>query len=336
MAGGKAKTFVFSILPLLLLLLVVEIGLRACHYRYEPRSGYFSLGAVRRAAGEEFDFDRQLIWKLKADSVYPGDSAPPGPRRMRTPPFDNEKKAGVKRVVCLGDSATYGFELGFDQTWPRQLERELYALGITAEVINAGVSGYTSLQGLRYYRRELARLKPDLLITQFGRNDGKVISYLAGSSSYEMGEDKNLRLPHPLIFQAFRFLSYFRTFQLLWSLTDKLNSYFRDPDQQAVRYRVSPEDYRQNLAQLDELQKNNGRLLALIPCHVDWIDNRLKPISNYLPPTEYTVDVCQIMQRAAPQRPQSLFLDDYHFNAAGCRVFAHSLAREIVQKGLLK
>jgi lysophospholipase L1-like esterase len=336
MAGSKLKTLTFSVLPLLLLVLAAELGLWVFGFNYQPYRGYYSLAAVQRAGSGDFAYDRDLIWKLKADDIYSGDSASLGPRRMRTPQFEDQKKQGIKRVICIGDSGTYGYEVGFDEAWPRLLEKELYALGITAEVINAGVSGYTSLQGLRYYKRDLARLMPDLLITQFGRNDGKVIAYGTGNNKYKMGEDKNLRLPHPIIFHAFALLRNLRNFQLLWYLADKVSFYRRGLDGKMAKFRVSPEDYQRNIAELEKMQGEIGKLLALKPCRIDWIENRLKLIELYLPHSENVLDTCEVMHRAVPDRAQSLFLDDYHFNSAGNRVFARSLAREIVEKKLLE
>lgn len=84
-----------------------------------------------------------------------------------------------RRIVCLGDSRTFGIwlDLGrfrYDNDFPRYLG-ELFATrpGPQAiEVLNAGVIGYSSAQGLRWVRTGLIdELHPDLLILAFGVND---------------------------------------------------------------------------------------------------------------------------------------------------------------------
>jgi len=58
-----------------------------------------------------------------------------------------------------------------NETWPAQLQQILDPRAEVIEVINAGVIGASSFQGLAFlYTRGLA-LKPDLLIATFGFND---------------------------------------------------------------------------------------------------------------------------------------------------------------------
>lgn len=93
--------------------------------------------------------------------------------------FSREKPAGTYRIICLGDSVTYGAwnegprKLRFHKPYPEQLEsllRSAYKRR-KLEVINAGVYGYTSFLGYRYLRTELLDLKPDLITILFGWND---------------------------------------------------------------------------------------------------------------------------------------------------------------------
>src|SRR5262249_24998751 len=52
--------------------------------------------------------------------------------------YSYEKPAGVKRIVCLGDSFTAGYEVDVEDCFTRVLERELTARGRKVEVLNAG------------------------------------------------------------------------------------------------------------------------------------------------------------------------------------------------------
>lgn len=65
------------------------------------------------------------------------------------------------RIACLGDSTTFGWGVTESQAWPQLLAQEL---GV--EVLNAGVPGYSTHQGLATLDRVLA-LKPDLVVLAY-------------------------------------------------------------------------------------------------------------------------------------------------------------------------
>jgi acyl-CoA thioesterase I len=80
--------------------------------------------------------------------------------------------AGARVAVILdfGDSLTAGLGLPAAQAFPARLEAWLHAHGITARVVNAGVSGDTTTDGLARLEWALAD-KPDLVILALGSND---------------------------------------------------------------------------------------------------------------------------------------------------------------------
>jgi lysophospholipase L1-like esterase len=86
------------------------------------------------------------------------------------------KPPGVFRILCLGDSITMGLEVDDQYTYPSQLQallsRKLNGRP-QVEVINAGVWGYSSRQGLAYLDRRLLQYQPDLVILEFGINDSR-------------------------------------------------------------------------------------------------------------------------------------------------------------------
>jgi len=76
------------------------------------------------------------------------------------------------RVLCLGDSITFGDKLDEGATYPEVLERLLRERrpDRDPEVINAGVPGYSSHQGLALWRK-LRELHPSVVVVAFGAND---------------------------------------------------------------------------------------------------------------------------------------------------------------------
>lgn len=131
--------------------------------------------------------DRYLLWRMKPDMdgrfVSPA-LAPKGRERplfrvvtnsrgFQGAGFETAKRAGALRVVCMGNSSTFGWGAPPDSSYPRLLERELEErLARDVEVINAGVPGYSSIQGLAFLEREIIPLSPDILTLSFGANDG--------------------------------------------------------------------------------------------------------------------------------------------------------------------
>ena len=77
------------------------------------------------------------------------------------------------RIVCFGDSNTYGLYLERHESYPAQLERELAALRPTqpVEVVNLGTPGLSSSRLLRKFPELLETLAPDLVIVMLGVND---------------------------------------------------------------------------------------------------------------------------------------------------------------------
>ncbi len=77
----------------------------------------------------------------------------------------------VRRIVAFGDSLTYGLGLAsIDDSYPSQLQRKLNDEGYLYKVINLGVSGETSIEGLNRIDTALS-FEPDVVLLEFGAND---------------------------------------------------------------------------------------------------------------------------------------------------------------------
>jgi acyl-CoA thioesterase-1 len=89
------------------------------------------------------------------------------------------------KILALGSSLTQGYGLPPGTEFTTQLQQALKAQGIDAEIVNAGVSGDTSADGLSRLDWSLAD-HPDAAIVEMGSND-----MLRGVSPAET--EKNLR-----------------------------------------------------------------------------------------------------------------------------------------------
>lgn len=79
--------------------------------------------------------------------------------------------SGKPKIVAFGDSLTAGFGLAEKESYPYLLQEQLKADGYNYEVINAGVSGDTSLGGVERVDWVLEQENVRILILELGGND---------------------------------------------------------------------------------------------------------------------------------------------------------------------
>lgn len=110
-----------------------------------------------------------------------------------------ETTASRKKIIALGDSLTAGFGLAENESYPYLLQQKLEAEGYEYEVINAGVSGDTSLGGLERADWVLSQPNAEILILELGANDllrgmpvDRMKSNLAGI--IEKAKAKNMKI----------------------------------------------------------------------------------------------------------------------------------------------
>ncbi|HET6598280.1 MAG TPA: GDSL-type esterase/lipase family protein [Anaerolineales bacterium] len=77
-----------------------------------------------------------------------------------------ERQNDTERILVLGDSFAWGYGVEEEERFSQLLEKLL-----DAEVINAGVSGYSTDQELLWYKNEGIKYETDLVIVVFAGND---------------------------------------------------------------------------------------------------------------------------------------------------------------------
>jgi hypothetical protein len=88
--------------------------------------------------------------------------------------YSFEKSDGKKRILVLGDSFVWGWGVENEEMFTEILEKELGG----TEVLNAGHTGFDTLQEFLLYKRIGIRYEPDLVLLCFFPND---ITDIAGS-----------------------------------------------------------------------------------------------------------------------------------------------------------
>jgi len=81
------------------------------------------------------------------------------------------RATGQPVLVCFGDSITAGYGLMTGQAYPDALQRDLDRAGYHYKVNNQGTSGATTKDALGDLR-SILMLHPEVVIVEFGGNDG--------------------------------------------------------------------------------------------------------------------------------------------------------------------
>lgn len=178
------KKITFSLLPLVFILVIFEIIARIyiTHVpkRFQIQRSMFQVVDEDNAYHDIFfEEDPALFWVLKPD--VPLNSSMAGfyryffsnSQRLRDDDVSMTKPENTFRILCLGDSCTFGVKIPYTQSYPEHLEKLLQQQlpDKHIEVINAGIPGYSSYQGRVYYQQFGLSYCPDMVIVCFGLND---------------------------------------------------------------------------------------------------------------------------------------------------------------------
>ena len=94
---------------------------------------------------------------------------------MRDREYARDKPPGTIRIACIGDSICYGFNVRQSEAFSAHLEELLGSVGndsgLTFEVLNFGVTGYSFTQIMENLRAKVANFEPDLIVYAYCLND---------------------------------------------------------------------------------------------------------------------------------------------------------------------
>jgi lysophospholipase L1-like esterase len=170
----RVLAVVIPLLSIVFALGVCELGLRLGGYQYSPLQLGQNVKDDWRDDHAFFDrhlvYDPVLIWRPHSTPFSRFN-----PQGFRGALLDVPKPTGKFRIFTLGDSNTFGWSVDEGANWSTQLHNLLAASRPNIEVINAGVTGYTSFQGLRRFQ-ELLQYQPDMVLVSFGANDAHQVT----------------------------------------------------------------------------------------------------------------------------------------------------------------
>ncbi len=272
--------------------------------------------------------DPVLLWR-------PVDREPYTAQRFKGPVVKIPKPSGTWRILCYGDSNTDGVET---DSWPEQLQKVLSSAKDPTqyEVLNAGVVGYSSHQGLLRFDQEVETYTPDVVFIAFGWNDC-VDAYGR--------PDKDYRAPSSWVVGVERTLLQFKAYLVLrnWFLNFRSDPASRTGEDTA---RVSSEDYLNNLEQFVRIARDHKATAILLtrPHKLSEADlagdrtwrRRVPDYNDALRKFARDRKVLLIdTQEIFANRYADLFGDECHFTEVGRKKMAEILSQELVERRLL-
>ncbi len=175
--AGRRKLAVTVAAPFLGLL-GVEFAVRAAGIEPPPRP---TRAGELYESGAEFGIERvhrpggwREVGYPEADGSLRLVRMQVNEQRFRGPLAEIPKPAGRLRVVCIGDSMTFGDGVATEEAWPAQLELELQARwpDQEVEVLKCGVNAYDTDDEVRWLTSYLLpTFEPDVVLLGYFVND---------------------------------------------------------------------------------------------------------------------------------------------------------------------
>jgi hypothetical protein len=109
---------------------------------------------------------------------------------LRGPPL-RAKSDDTVRILCLGDSMTFGIGVEQASAYPGMIERILRERhpGRDIQVINGGVPHYGTLDERNFLAKHGSELRPDFIVVQFYAGDDFEQNRMASGERYQFTED---------------------------------------------------------------------------------------------------------------------------------------------------
>jgi len=312
------KKILLALAAFCLAVLTCEIVLRIADYHYAPLEikveGLETDWRFRHSFGDRhFTYDPKLIWRPRRNHAVFNSQG------FRGRELPQEKRPGEFRIFTVGDSNTLGWAEG-GASWPKCLEELVTMRYADSCVVNAGVWGYSSFQGLQRFR-EILPYDPDLVLISFGANDAHRV----------VCPDAEFALPD---YQSPLFET--RTGQLVMAAWHCILSGGRTYTREDLVPRVSLQQYEENLAEMIAISRQHGIRCVLLtrpyldvpfhlPCWRDWAPQYRQATIEL--GRLHRVPVIDVY--ASFQGKEACFADESHFTVEGHRLAAEWIFDEI-------
>jgi len=125
---------------------------------------------------ELFKKDKELFWRFRPSQTVSSKFFKNKEYRINDIGLRGDEIAedtGQIRIVGMGNSCTFGWGVNDENIYLQELAKLIEnnsELG-DCEIINAGIPGYSSFQGRRFFFSDVVGMNPDIVLLMFGWND---------------------------------------------------------------------------------------------------------------------------------------------------------------------
>lgn len=256
--------------------------------------------------------------------------------------FGKKSDAAVLKILCLGDSFTYGWGAEKDLSYPSQLETLLLVNnpGQKFKIINLGAFGISSSMAANNLAGYLEKYRPDVLIVLVGAND-----------RWNIKDSNILKIKRygkisKFFIQSRIFLYNFKTFRLLHLIFNQIRSRpenRRNYSKETIN--ISPIDdvyllrelIRFNLIKIVETINSYDKEVRLFfqtyPARIFCVNDLMRNVAG-------TYKISLADQESAFRKataPETLFASDgWHLNAHGYNLMAVNIYEQFIGQKIIK
>ena len=281
-----------------------------------------------------FSKDPILYWRFNAGSFRMGGKGEGqltpfkiNSNGLRGPEIPTEKPANTFRIVCLGDSTTFGWIVKYELTYEQLLQSLLNAKSkrLNFEVINAGVPGYTACQGYNLLDKYFKRWKPDMVTIYFGSND----CYDA-KTFYREIENNFFRRADEALRERSHFYSFLKKRYLYFKIQNRLK---HPNNKEPIGIEYEYRDYLESI--IDLARRNNIKpVLLTYPTYVEVYGNARFTYNQIVLEVarKKNCPVVDLVDAFKNANKEILFYDDVHPGPSGYKIIAQELEKVIHQE----
>ncbi|MFC1809573.1 SGNH/GDSL hydrolase family protein [Candidatus Omnitrophota bacterium] len=283
------------------------------------------------------DFD-PLCYFLPRNGFFRG--------KEKTLPHVKESGDNVIRIICVGNSTTYGLAVEYPNSWPILLEnllRDKYPHA-KIEVLNAGIIGATPRQIKRVFQLHLINYNPDIVIWRAGARLDDFYEVPVVSSHARM-----------LVWRVLYELRIFRVFCLINDLVNTGKAWFETSTGDEWRATtanriwdylmgwditdVSKIDANSDFQHVQRIAESKGVKHVLAVDYIERHDNGTLE-SDYIMHKELGLDpVVKTMDAFTEALEQfdvnEIFIDSEHMTEIGTNIIAQEVFRFLVAGGYI-
>lgn len=358
MATGRGTRVLFPLLVFAVLLAGVEVGVRLRVPHYASRDFFLTLfgdppDATPKTEQPLFEGDPQTFWRLRPNvehAIWDFTMVSTNAQGLRHDRPLDHKPAGRFRIVCVGDSVTFGYRIPLvfpehpdhydhgDAPYPARLERMLRSEfpGRDVEVVALAVPGYSSYQGRLLLEHTISWLEPDVVVICFGFND----------IAYKPSPDAVLMTRDPLSTTLRRVMISSQALLHLWRWWTAGPATARKVELPEPGPRVSRVDYVANVDAMAELARAAGATVLVVgPVYRDRTTNRVEAqhmtlyrgtLREAMRIAEIPyVQIDELTEDAAPGNAP-LFGEHVHPSSLGHQLMAERILAALRAEGMLK